>query len=228
MQRLPALALLIPLAAVSCRSLEPIPLDPALVEEVRTALGARTEELPAVKAVPTPYYRGYAAVTRGDEILVAETGRRDLEDTLAHELVHFYLPDSPLRDLPGFLEEGLALWLGGELSGRGRERFEEVADRHAPRGWREIDGPEPPVGFFSFTIDPEQLYLSKEDFFDDDQVMQIQRRELADLGFVIVHELGLERLRALAAEGADPLEYMRQAGLGGPASLLEIGLRYRN
>lgn len=111
---------------------------------------------------------------------------------LLHELVHWYVHDSPYEDMPLFIEEGLANYLPGERMGVSEKVLEKL-----PPSSRLI------VPANSLDADAREW----EELPDDVQMRLIR------LGYDVVAGLGMERLRELAARHASPWEYIEEAGI---------------
>ena len=110
---------------------------------------------------------------------------------MVHELVHWYGgTDSPYEGLPCYVEEGLADWIGCELTDR--TRFRETEHRQ----------------FGKLTVQEDDLNASGDDFhyLPDDRGEAVGR-----LGFEVVRALGLERLKQMAKDGAKPIDYLNAA-----------------
>ena len=110
---------------------------------------------------------------------------------MVHELVHWYGgTDSPYADLPCYVEEGLADWIGGEFTNRTRFREAE----HLQMG--------------KLIVSENDLNASGDDFhyLPDDRGEAVGR-----LGFEVVRALGLDRLKRMAGDGAEPMDYLNAA-----------------
>jgi hypothetical protein len=181
------------LSFAACRAPGEVITSP-LVGEVRTALDSTRAEAPRLVLDDEPTTPGGArAVCRDNHIRVMGKGQElSLDYYVAHELVHWYIDDSPYAGLPSFLEEGVADWIACDLTGVLDARIEESAR----------------IG--SLSINPRHLSLDAEEF------IQLPRETTSDLtraGFDIVRRLGLPRLRELLQDDAAPLDYLRAAGI---------------
>jgi hypothetical protein len=185
--------LLFLLLIAACRAPGEVITSP-LVGAVKTRLDSTRANAPrlVLRDEPTTL-SGAPAVCYDNHIAIMGKGQGGaFHFCLAHELVHWYTNDSPYEGLPVFIEEGLADWIACDLTGGLNSRIAENEQ----------------IGTLS--IDPRHLWLDNAEF------IQLPRDETADLGragFEIVRRLGLPRLRELLQDDAEPLDYLRAAGM---------------
>ena len=184
--------LFLPLIFAACRAPGEVITSP-LVDEVKTALDSTRAEAPRLVLGEEPTLPGGArAICYENYIVIMGKGREALDYYLAHELVHWYIDDSPYAGLPHFIEEGLADWISCEVTGVLEARITEAAQ----------------IGTLS--IDPRHLLLEAEAFM---QLPYDASVGLTRAGFDIVRRLGMDELRGLAQDDAAPLDYLDAAGV---------------
>jgi hypothetical protein len=168
-------------------------LDSPLVPQVRAALESTRTEVPRVvygEAATLP--DGSHAACYSDHIIIMATGREALDHFTAHELVHWYIDESPYAGLPHFIEEGLADWIGCDLTGTLRHRVAES------------------IQIGTLTIDPRHLSVDAEGW----GLLTVREREdLTRAGFDVVKRLGLAKLRELATRSESVVGYLRESGV---------------
>ena len=130
----------------ACRAPQGELLDSPLVPRVQVLLGSTRTEIPRLVLGDEPTLPGGAyARCYQDYILVMGDGQKRLDFVIAHELVHWYIDDSPYAGLPHFIEEGLADWVSCRMMGLMEARIHEAANigelnidpRHLELGVRE-------------------------------------------------------------------------------------------
>ncbi len=145
---------------------------------------------------------GPLAVCVADRVMIGRNGRPQLEYVVAHELVHWYVVDSPYAPIPISVEEGLAEYVSFTVLGRTAE----------------LDSDLTTTGTFSV---PGSAFYPGEEHWYALTLEEGQRARKAM--YSIVRVLGLEGVRALAEDGADePMDYVdaarAMAGSGDPFS----------
>jgi hypothetical protein len=186
--------LLLPLIfAAACRAPQGEVITSPLVGEVRTALSSTRAEAPRlVLGEDATMPNGAVAICYENYIVVMGDGLDALDYYIAHELVHWYIDDSPYAGLPHFLEEGFADWIACDLTGTLDARRAETSQ----------------LG--SLSINPRHLALDVEGWR---RLPASDCDKLTRAGFDLVHRLGLEQLRELARAGSTPDDYLRVAGV---------------
>jgi hypothetical protein len=194
MRHLHPIALLALLA--SCHSTIESRISPRLDAEVRSHLGSTREETPRFLLTSRERLRcGCIASCYDDYIVVAVDGHDTLDFFVAHELVHWYVVDSPFAGMPLFLEEGLADWIACDVTGHLEAR---IVESHL-------------IG--SVEIQPSHLYVDAAGWCElSSPVVE----DLTRAGFDLIRRLGMERVRELALQGASADVYLREAGVYPP------------
>ena len=182
---------LLPLSA--CLAPQGVMLDSPLAPLVRETLESTHTDLPIlVLEDDATLPSGARASCHQDHIVLAREAQDEFDFFVAHELVHWYIDESPYAGLPHFIEEGLADWIACDLMGGLEGRIAQNIE----------------IGTMS--VDPRRLavtgagwsYLSRE-----------ERQSLTRAGFDLVRRLGFEKLRVLLRENASPMDYLRAAGV---------------
>lgn len=138
------------------------------------------------------------AVTFPTRIVIDETGRSDLEYSVAHELAHWYMPRSVFAKLPLFAQEGLAVYVGLTF-------FPPFLDQLGRAGRWESS---PPL--------PSHLYLDADGWY---QLSPDERTELSGLALEVVYRIGLDELRGLCEQGDPSIpSLLEHAGLYAPSA----------
>jgi hypothetical protein len=107
---------LLPLSA--CLAPQGVMLDSPLAPLVRETLESTRTDLPILvleDAATLP--SGARASCHQDHIVLAREAQDEFDFFVAHELVHWYIDESPYAGLPHFIEEGLADWIACDLMG---------------------------------------------------------------------------------------------------------------
>jgi len=181
----------LPLIFAACRAPGEVIMSP-LVDEVKTALDSTRAEAPRLVLDDAPTLpSGARAICYENYIVITRDGQDSFDYYLAHELVHWYVGESPYAGLPHFIEEGLD-WIACDVTGVLEYRIAESSQ----------------IG--SLSIDPRHLSIEAEAF------MQLPRDPTVDLthaGFDIVRRLGMDELRELGQDDAAPLDYLDAAGV---------------
>ncbi len=162
----------------------------SLAPHIKDMLGSRRDdpiEVWVLQSARVP--GGYLGCTRPNRI---EMGRDSLaapHSTMAHELTHWYAEESPFAGLPRVVEEGLAHWVKLEFTGGPGLRDM----------WNER------VQHTAIPSDDVQV--------DDGTWLDLDHERLAELtlfGYRIVEQIGLSRMREMAAANAGPLDYLAE------------------
>lgn len=132
---------------------------------------------------------GAFAACGTDRIQLGNDALLDLPGILVHELVHWYARESPYDGLPHFIEEGLAEYLALELT--------RVANGH--------DAESSLSGSFSVSIREFSMTGREARSLPPEKIVSLR-----DVGCLVVSGLGLERVRELHAEGAEPAVYLAE------------------
>ena len=108
-----------------------------------------------------------------------------------HELVHWFGgTDSPYENLPSYVEEGLADWIGLELT----DRIEMRDAQHMRMG--------------TIAVQEADILAEGAEYYGlPDEDAEATGR----LGYEVVKALGLERLRQMAKANASPIDYLNAA-----------------
>ena len=165
-----------------------------LAPEIRLALASDRDDRIVVWAVDT------SAESPRNALGICYERRIDLmreaiphtRTILAHELVHWYVRESPYAGMPYFVEEGLADWLATGIGGLRPARDEELQR----------------MG--SVTVTLQHLAYDYDGYCT---LSLEQARAIGRLGYHVVSRIGLERLRELAESCAEPVDYLDAAGL---------------
>ncbi len=185
--------ILLLLTLFGCRAPQGEILDSPFIQQVKTVLGSSRAEVPRLVFVDEPTMPGGArAVCYTDRIVIMGKGREFIDYYVAHELVHWYIDDSPYAGLPHFIEEGLADWIACDLTGVLEARIVEAAQ----------------IG--TLAIDPRHLPLEAEEFMNLPYDASV---DLTRAGFDLIRRLGLEKLRELLRDNAVPIDYLHAAGV---------------
>lgn len=161
--------------------------------EIKERLESTRADLPQVwlLASARAHLNGALGACGPDRIQLGFDALLDLQGVLMHELVHWYVLDSPFAGLPHFIEEGLADYLAVEMTsvatGLGADFTLSASYKVSIRE-------------FSMT-GAEARSLPMERYI-----------ELCEVGACVVSLLGLERVRELAAANAEPVSYLAAMG----------------
>ncbi len=184
--------LLLPFLFAACQAPGEVITSP-LVDEVKSALESTRSEAPRLVLGEEPTMpNGARAVCYENYIVIMGEGQDSLDFFLAHELVHWYIDDSPYAGLPHFIEEGLADWISCEVTGVLEARIAES------------------VQIGTLSIDPRHLSVTSAGW---SHLSRGEREALTRAGFDLVRRLGLAELRELLRAHSEPWGYVRAAGI---------------
>jgi len=185
--------ILLLLTLTACRAPQGVVLDSPLALQVQATLGSTRADLPRLVLEDAPTLpNGARAICYEDRIVLAGEGQAEYDFFLAHELVHWYIDDSPYAGLPHFIEEGLADWISCDVTGVLRERIVES------------------IAIGTLSIDPRHLDVTAAGW----SCLSLDEREgLTRAGFDLVRRLGLAGIRELALQNGDSGVYLQRAGV---------------
>jgi hypothetical protein len=185
------LILLLTLAA--CRAPQGVVLDSPLAPQVQATLGSTRADLPRLVLDDAPTLpNGARAICYEDRIVLAAEGQAAFDFYVAHELVHWYIDDSPYAGLPHFIEEGLADWISCDLTGVLEDRIVES------------------IAIETMSIDPRHLDVTAAGW---SLLSRDERESLTRAGFDLVRRLGLSELRELREARVSARGYLHAAGI---------------